>query len=370
MQNMNNVNLKTINILNLVINGYRINEDQAIHLFLNADLLDLAIAATSVRNRFNHPKLVSYIIDYNINYTNICCINCTFCAFCRCDNEKDAYLINYNQLKEKLYTLKRNGGSSVLIQGGVNPSLNWEYYLKLIFFIKKFDVWIHGFSPIEIQMMSKINGCNLEQTIQELRNAGLDSIPGGGAEILSNRIRRYISPNKGDVNSWLEVMEVAHKFGIKTTATMMFGTVETIDERIEHLRLIRDQQDRALHRKNDGFYTAFAAWPFQQKNTIWENKISETTDVEYLRTIAIARIYLDNFSHIQSSWVTMGHQTGQLALNYGCDDMGSIMFEENVIKATGTNYQMSEENVKQLITDIGFKPWKRNVIYNKSDIEK
>jgi cyclic dehypoxanthinyl futalosine synthase len=212
-------------------------------------------------------------------------------------------------------------------------------------------------------MMAKISGQNLEKTIKDLRDVGLGSIPGGGAEILVERVRKCMSPLKGGPEKWLEVMEVAHSMGIKTTGTMMFGLIETIAERVEHLRVIRDQQDRAIARNNGGGHTAFAAWPFQSKNTVWDGKLSNVTDVEYLRTVAISRIYLDNFPHIQSSWVTMGHKTGQMALHYGCDDMGSLMFEEEVVRAAGANYFITLEKMKFLINKADFTPWQRNAIY-------
>ena len=355
--------LDSICILQSAINGRRINEEEAIHLFVNADLLDLAVAATAMRNKHNNAKNVSYIIDRNVNYTNICSINCSFCAFCRRYDDCDAYVLNLEQLKLKAEKTKSDGGTGFLIQGGVNTKLPWQYYLDLVSSLSSFGMWIHGFSPVEIQMMAKISGQNLEKTIRDLRDAGLGSIPGGGAEILVERTRKITAPFKGGPEKWLEVMEIAHSLGIKTTATMMFGLIETIAERVEHLRVVRDQQDRALARANGGWHTAFAAWPFQSKNTIWDDKSYKVTDAGYLRTIAVSRIYLDNFPHIQSSWVTMGHKTGQIALGYGCDDMGSLMFEESVVRAAGANYSMTLEKMRHLIIDAGFTPWQRNAVY-------
>lgn len=353
----------SIDILEEVINGKRIDKDKAVHIALHADLLDLAVAANYLRNRHNSIGRISYTIDRNLNYTNVCNINCTFCAFCRTSSDSCSYVINYEQLREKAIETKASGGTGFLIQGGVNPDLPWEYYLKLVSTISDTGLWVHGFSPIEIQEMAKISGQNLEKTINDLHDAGLGSIPGGGAEILVDRVRKQIAPMKGGTEQWLEVMEAAHAIGIKTTGTMMFGIIETMSERIEHFDVLRNQQDKALMRINGGSYTAFTAWPFQKSNTIWSDKIPYTTDVEYLRTIALARIYLDNFPHIQSSWVTMGHKTGQMALYYGCDDMGSVMFEENVINATGTSYRMSYQEIQELIVDAGFSPWQRDAIY-------
>ncbi len=222
-------------------------------------------------------------------------------------------------------------------------------------FLKGLGIWVHGFSPVEIQMMARLSGLGLEGTIRALREAGLGSIPGGGAEVLVERVRKRIAPLKGGPDKWLEVMEAAHAVGMKTTGTMMFGITETLAERVEHYRVLREQQDRALARGNGGGHTAFVAWPFQSGHTVWEGKLPRPTDAEYLRTIAIARIYLDNFPHIQSSWVTMGRKTGQMALHYGCDDMGSLMLEENVVSAAGTCYSVNREEMDRMITGRGVR---------------
>ena len=248
----------------------------------------------------------------------------------------------------------------------MNPDLPWDYYLDLVRYLHHdLGIWVHGFSPVEIQMMAKLSGQTLGKTIADLREAGLGSIPGGGAEILVDRIRKKIAPLKGGREKWLEVMEAAHEEGVKTTGTMMFGITETLAERIEHFEALRDQQDRALARNNGGGYTAFAAWPFQSGHTPWEGKVPKPTDVEYLRTIAIARIFLDNFAHIQSSWVTMGRKTGQLALHYGCDDMGSLMLEENVVSAAGTCYSVNKDEMTRMIRAAGYEPWQRDNIYGE-----
>lgn len=248
-------------------------------------------------------------------------------------------MLNLEQLKLKAEKTKSDGGTGFLIQGGVNADLPWKYYLELVSSLSSLGMWVHGFSPVEIQMMSTVSGQSLEKTIKDLRDAGLGSIPGGGAEILVERVRREVSPLKGGPEKWLEVMDIAHTFGMKTTGTMMFSLIETIAERVEHLRVIRDQQDRAIARNNGGGYTAFAAWPFQSKNTVWDGKLVNVTCVDYLRTITISRIYLDNFLHMQSSWVTMGHKICQMALYY----MGSLMFEEEVVRAAGANYFITLE---------------------------
>jgi cyclic dehypoxanthinyl futalosine synthase len=351
-------------ILNRVESGGRIDEAQALELFQNGDLTDLAWAATSMRNRHNNPELVSYVVDRNVNYTDVCNVYCTFCAFYRRPGDPRGYVLSPEELRVKAEETKAVGGTGFLLQGGVNPDLPWNYYLDLLQFLKKdLGIWVHGFSPIEIHQMAKLSGQDLRGTLKALQEAGLGSLPGGGAEILVDRLRKKIAPLKGTSESWLEVMEAAHEVGLKTTATMMFGITETLQERIEHLSVLRKQQDRALIRNNGGHHTAFAAWPFQSKHTIWERKVEKPTDVDYLRTIAIARIYLDNFPHIQSSWVTMGPKTGQMALDYGCDDMGSLMLEENVVSAAGAKFCVDRPLMHRLIEGAGFRAWQRDNIY-------
>jgi cyclic dehypoxanthinyl futalosine synthase len=342
----------------------RITKEEAQCLFEKASLLELSKLATVVKNKNAHPKRVSYVVDRNVNYTNICNIHCSFCAFHRNQDAADSYVLNPSELKQKAIETKEIGGTGFLLQGGVNPELSWDYYLNLVSFLNdNCGIWVHAFSPVEIQHMAKINGLGLEGTLQALKSAGLGSLPGGGAEILVDRVRRKIAPRKNGASDWIDVMEAAHSVGLYTTGTMMYGITETITERIEHLLILRNQQDRALSRRNGGCYTAFTAWPFQSGNTCWSGKIHEATDAEYLRTIAIARIFLDNFPHIQSSWVTMGHKTGQIALHYGCDDMGSLMIEENVVSSAGTTYKVNREEIERMIRDAGFEPWQRDNVY-------
>jgi len=362
---MTTTSLDTVAILDAVAGARRIDEAQALHLFEHADLLDLAAAATAVRNRLNDPGRVSYVIDRNVNYTDVCNVYCTFCAFYHKPGDRRGYVLSWDQLRQKAEETKALGGTGFLIQGGVNPDLPWAYYLELVSFLRGLGIWVHGFSPVEIQMMARLSGLSLERTIEALRDAGLGSIPGGGAEILVERVRKRIAPLKGGPEKWLEVMEAAHAVGLKTTGTMMFGITETLSERVEHFRVLREQQDRALARGNGGGHTAFVAWPFQSGNTVWAGKLPKPTDAEYLRTIAVARIYLDNFPHIQSSWVTMGRKTGQMALHYGCDDMGSLMLEENVVSAAGTCYSVNKEEMTRMITAAGYQPWQRDNIYGE-----
>ena len=360
---MTTTSLDTVAILDAVAGARRIDEAQALHLFEHADLLDLAAAATAVRNRLNDPGRVSYVIDRNVNYTDVCNVYCTFCAFYHKPGDRRGYVLSWDQLRQKAEETKALGGTGFLIQGGVNPDLPWSYYLELVSFLRGLGIWVHGFSPVEIQMMARLSGLSLERTIEALRDAGLGSIPGGGAEILVERVRKRIAPLKGGPEKWLEVMEAAHGVGMKTTGTMMFGITETLAERVEHFRVLREQQDRALARANGGGHTAFAAWPFQSGHTVWEGKVPRPTDAEYLRTIAVARIYMDNIPHMQSSWVTMGRKTGQMALHYGCDDMGSLMLEENVVSAAGTCYAVNRDEMHRLIGGAGFVPWQRDNIY-------
>ena len=352
-------------ILEGALAGRRVTAAEAVVLLEQAELTDLAVAATALRDRHNDPTRASYVIDRNVNYTDVCNVYCTFCAFYHKPGDSRGYVLTKEQLAQKAAETRAIGGTGFLLQGGVNPDLPWAYYLDLVRFLHhEQGMWVHGFSPVEIQMMAKLSGQGLRKTVADLRDAGLGSIPGGGAEILVDRIRKKIAPLKGNRDKWLEVMEAAHEEGVKTTGTMMFGITETLAERIEHLGALREQQDRALARNNGGGYTAFAAWPFQSGHTPWEGKVPKPTDVEYLRTIAVARIFLDNFAHIQSSWVTMGRKTGQLALHYGCDDMGSLMLEENVVSAAGTCYTVNREEMERMIRAAGYEPWQRDNIYN------
>ena len=351
-------------ILDQVAQGARITEAQALHLLEHADLLELAASATRVRNRHNDPQRVSFVVDRNVNYTDVCNVYCTFCAFYHKPGDSRGYVLTREQLKQKAEETLAIGGTGFLLQGGVNPDLPWSYYLDLVSYLKELGIWVHGFSPVEIRMMARLSGQSLEKTILDLRDAGLGSIPGGGAEILVARVRKRIAPLKGGPDQWLEVMEAAHAVGVKTTGTMMFGIGETLAERVEHFRVLREQQDRALARGNGGGHTAFAAWPFQSGHTLWEGRIPKPTDAEYLRTIAVARIYMDNIPHVQSSWVTMGRKTGQMALHYGCDDMGSLMLEENVVSAAGTCYSVNREEMERMIGGAGFAPWQRDNIYH------
>lgn len=352
-----------IRILDRVQHGFSICAEEALELYQRAGLPELALAATWVRNRHNRPRRVSYVIDRNVNYTNVCTIGCQFCAFFKAPRSKSAYRLSLEALQAKAQETLAVGGTGFLLQGGVNPDIPWEAYLEMVRTLTRMGIWVHGFSPVEIQQMSRLSGLSLRETLKNLKDAGLRSLPGGGAEILVDEVRQRISPQKGTVQAWLDVMEAAHEEGMKTTATMMFGVGESLEDRIEHWTVLKEQQERALKRENGGGYTAFIAWPFQSKNTPLEGRFQKPTDVDYLRTMAVARIYLDNVPHMQSSWVTMGRDVGQMALFYGCDDMGSLMLEENVVSAAGTTHAMDHEALLDLIRTAGFEPWQRDAVY-------
>src|SRR5438067_7444087 len=303
-------------------------------------------------------EIVTYIVDRNINYTNVCNVYCKFCAFYRTEKDDDHYVISLEQLDQKLDELSAVGGVQILMQGGHHPKLGFEWYLDLLRHIREKypHINIHGFSPPEFQHFAETFGMPLREVISKFREAGLGSIPGGGGEILVDRVRKKISPLKIDSDGWLEVMQVAHELGLKSSATMMFGHVETIEDRIEHLRRVREQQDKS------GGFTAFICWTFQPQHTVL--KIEWPTSVaEYLRTQALARIFLDNVENLQSSWVTQGPEIGQIALRYGANDFGSVMMEENVVSSAGTTFRLDEGQIESLIRAAGYEPRRRNNWY-------
>jgi len=302
-------------------------------------------------------KIITYIVDRNVNYTNICNVYCKFCAFYRTEREADAYVMTHEEMDHKIEETLALGGTQILMQGGHHPSLPIEWYLDLLAHIKgKFpQINIHGFSPSEFIHFRDFFQLPLEEIITRFKAAGLGSIPGGGGEILVDRVRQRIAPLKAMSDDWLEVMDVAHKLGLNSSATMMFGHVETMEERIEHLERVRAQQDKS------GGFTAFIAWTFQAENT--RLKAPTVGAHEYLRMQALSRIYLDNIPNIQSSWVTQGLDVGQVALQYGANDLGSIMIEENVVSQAGTTFRMTVEDMKRLIAELGFEPRQRDNWY-------
>lgn len=306
-------------------------------------------------------EIVTYSVDRNINYTNVCNVYCKFCAFMRKEKDDDAYVITHEEMDRKIEKTLALGGTQILMQGGHHPKLSKHWYLDLLSHIHaKFPtINIHGFSPSEFVHFQKVFDEPLEEIIRDFRAAGLGSIPGGGGEILVDRVRMKISPLKAMSDDWLEVMAIAHRQGLATTATMMFGHVETVEERIEHLERVRSQQDKT------GGFTAFISWTFQEENT--RLKAPTVGSHEYLRIQALSRIYLDNIENIQSSWVTQGREIGQIALRYGANDLGSIMIEENVVSQAGTTYCMGVADMQRLIHDLGYEPHQRDNWYQLAD---
>ncbi|UCH82386.1 MAG: dehypoxanthine futalosine cyclase [Nitrospiraceae bacterium] len=350
----------------------RISNREGLSLLKNADLLGLGMMADELRKRLHSDNHVSFIIDRNINYTNVCINECKFCAFYREKDAPDAYVLSKRKLFNKIRKTIRCGGTQILIQGGLHPDLGVDYYIDLLTSIKSaFDIHVHGFSPPEIYYMADKAGYTLKKTIQLLQKAGLDSIPGGGAEILSDRIREIVSPKKIVSGQWLKVMEEAHKLGMKTTATMMFGSVEGPQDIIDHLDAVRKLQDRT------GGFTAFIPWSFQPGNTELQRSVNikhrkgvlpyapaTASGIEYLRVLALSRVYLDNIPNIQASWVTQGLKMAQVALRFGANDFGSTMLEENVVAAAGVKYRVTVDDIISAIKSSGFQPVQRDMYYN------
>jgi cyclic dehypoxanthinyl futalosine synthase len=337
-----------------MISVKRINREEACRLW-DLDLLDLGSWADSVRRRLNPESRVTFVIDRNINYTNICISGCRFCAFYRPPGSADGYVLEWETLAAKLTELKAYGGSGVLLQGGLNPELPLDYYLELVRAIRGFGLAVHGFSPPEICFLAEKNGLGLEELIRRLMDAGLSSIPGGGAEILVDRVRQRISPHKCSASQWLAVMAAAHRQGLPTSATMMFGHLETRAERIEHLFKIRDLQDET------GGFTAFIPWTYQPGGTNLKGEALGA--VEYLKMLAISRLVLDNVPHLQVSWVTQGPKVAQVALKFGADDFGSTMLEENVVAAAGVGFRLTRPEIETLIRQCGYEPQLRDHRY-------
>jgi cyclic dehypoxanthinyl futalosine synthase len=350
----------------------RLNKKEALTLLKSADLLGLGQMADNMRKKL-HPKgIVSFIIDRNINYTNVCINKCRFCAFYRDKNDPEAYVLSRKKLFNKIKETIALGGTQILIQGGLHPELDIDYYVDLLKTIKeRFNIHVHGFSPPEVCYMADKAGLPIRKTLQVLNKAGLDSIPGGGAEILSDRVREIISPKKIGKDRWLKVMEEAHLIGMKTTATMMFGSVEEPDDIIEHLDAVRRLQEKT------GGFTAFIPWSFQPGNTELSQKsearsqkskknpkLQSATAADYLRVLALSRVYLDNVPNVQASWVTQGLKMAQVALRFGANDFGSTMIEENVVAAAGVKYRVSVTDIINSIKNAGFHPAQRDMYYN------
>lgn len=327
--------------------------------YTNAPLLELGMEADRVRQAKHPHGVVTYIVDRNINYTNVCVADCGFCAFYRRPKHGEGYTLAFEQIGEKIEETKALGGVQILLQGGHNPYIPFEWYLDLMRYIKQHHpIHIHGFSPSEVDFFATRFRMDARDVIRELRSAGLDSIPGGGGEILVQRVRDIVAPKKAGADRWLEIMELAHNERMKTSVTMMYGIGETLAERIEHLQRVQQLQART------GGFTAFITWPLQPENTPSMSHMPKTDAVTYLRTVAISRIVLDNVPNLQSSWVTMGMKVGQMALNYGCNDFGSLMIEENVVSAANTTHRTTVGELDRLIRDAGFTPARRRQDYS------
>ncbi len=327
--------------------------------YTHAPLLELGLEANRVRAQKHPHGVVTYIVDRNINYTNVCVADCGFCAFYRRPKHGEGYTLSFEQIGAKIEETKALGGVQILLQGGHNPYIPFEWYLDLMRYIKQYHpIHIHGFSPSEVDFFAGRFRMDAVEVIRELKAAGLDSIPGGGGEILVQRVRDIAAPKKAGADRWLEIMELAHNEGMKTSVTMMYGIGETLAERIEHLQRVRDLQART------GGFTAFITWPLQPENTPSMSHMAKTDAVTYLRTVAISRIVLDNVPNLQSSWVTMGMKVGQMALSYGCNDFGSLMIEENVVSAANTTHRTTTDELDRLIRDAGYTPARRRQDYS------
>ena len=370
-----------------VYDGERLSREDGLRLFAHPNLAELGILADVVRQRQNPGRVATYIAGRNINYTNACWVQCKFCAFYRLPNKDGAYTLSKEQIFQKTQEMIDLGGIEILLQGGLNPALKIEYYEDLFSSItQKFPtVWLHALSVAEILYIAKISRISLDECLTRLRNAGLKTIPGAGAEMLVDRVRKIIAPYKDTTDEWLSTMQLWHKLGGFSTVTMMYGTVETTEERLEHILRARTAQDESLSSTRGGF-TAFIAWNFQPDGTPLGNQLADgslqsavehqnsqsniqnsswrkATGFDYLRTIAVARLMLDNIPHHQASWVTQGPKIAQIGLNYGLDDFGSTMMEENVVSAAGTDFVMPISEIERLIREAGYEPKKRNTLY-------
>ncbi|MCX7015961.1 MAG: dehypoxanthine futalosine cyclase [Candidatus Sumerlaeota bacterium] len=348
-------------ILERAAGGGRISEEECLALFRCRDLLAIGRAAHQARLSRTDPGAVTYTCDRNTNYTNACITGCAFCAFSRKPGDPDAYVLGESEFRAKIRELYERGGSQLLLQGGLHPGLPLEWHEGLLRWLRAEwpHLHLHCYSPPEIAYMAREARIPVFETIRRLREAGLQSIPGGGAEILSDRVRRKVSPRKISADEWIDVMRQASRAGLRASATMMFGHVETLEERVEHLRRVRDLQDET------GVFTAFIAWTFQPKNAAVKEEFCGA--YEYLRAAAIARLYLDNIPNHQASWVTQGPKIGQMSLFFGLNDLGSTMIEENVVREAGTAYRMDADELEAMAREAGFRPVKRNYYYEPYD---
>jgi cyclic dehypoxanthinyl futalosine synthase len=348
-------------ILDDAVAGRRISAGDAHTLLLEGDLLDLGMAAHEVRNRFNDSTVATYNIDRNINYTNVCVYKCRFCAFYREPGDPEGYLLPFEEIGRKVEETLALNGTGILMQGGVHPDLPITYYEDLLRYLRSNypACHVHAFSPPEIKFIARKERMSFYDVIARLKAAGLMSIPGGGAEILSDQIRKdVLAYPKASAEEWIDIMRQAHRNGLRTSATMMYGLGETLTARVEHFQRVRDLQDET------GGFTAFISWTFQHEHTDMPD-VPETFAEEYLRTLAVSRLFLDNIVHFQTSWVTQGKKIGQASLAFGADDMGSIMIEENVVASAGTHYRMSQDEMEHLIRSAGYTPKQRTNLYER-----
>ncbi|MEN6497187.1 MAG: cyclic dehypoxanthinyl futalosine synthase [Thermoguttaceae bacterium] len=345
-------------LLEKAVAGQRLTPDEGLELLQSHDLAAIAHAADAVTRRLHPEPYRTYNVDRNINYTNICTSSCRFCAFSRRLGDPEAYVISREELHRKIEETLQLGGDQILLQGGMHPELPFPWYEDLLQGIRqKFpQINIHGFSPPEIHHLSQLTGLPAATVLGRLKAAGLGSLPGGGAEILVDRVRQTVSPCKVDARGWLDICRQWHQLGGRGSATMMFGHLETLAERIEHLTRLRELQDET------GGFTAFICWTFQPGNTALA-ELRKVGPFEYLKTLAVSRLYLDNFPNVQASWVTQGLKIGQMALRFGANDMGSLMIEENVVAAAGTSFRTTEEEIRRVIGEAGHSPRRRSVRY-------
>ena len=357
-------------ILDKALTGGRLTPEDCTALLNARDFTRIGLAAHEVRLRKNPADVVTYIIDRNINYTNVCNVVCTFCAFYRRPGKPETYVHSIDEICKRIDETIALGGTGVLMQGGLHPDFNIGWYEDLLRTLHaKYPTFqLHCFSPPEIHNISLISGLDYVTIMQRLKDAGLNSMPGGGGEILDDEVRKRVS-TKCTTDQWLDVMRAAHQVGLKTTATMMFGIGDRVEHRVRHLERIRQVQDEALERKaktgEGGEFTAFIPWTFQRENTALGRKITEEpTGIDYLKMLSVSRLYLDNVQHIQSSWLTQGIRLGQAALGFGADDMGSIMIEENVVSAAGAHNEANERDLRYQIAEAGYRPQQRDILYN------
>jgi cyclic dehypoxanthinyl futalosine synthase len=357
-------------ILDRVLDGERLTTEDCTALLASNDFVRIGLAADEIRQRKNPGDVVTYIIDRNINYTNVCNVVCTFCAFYRRPGKPDTYVHSVDEICKRIDETIALGGTGVLMQGGLHPDFNIEWYEELLSTLHakypKFQ--LHCFSPPEIHNISLISKLDYEIILRRLKAAGLNSMPGGGGEILDDEVRKRVS-TKCNTQEWLDVMRAVHKVGLISTATMMFGIGDSVVHRVRHLERVRQVQDEALANKADdpnyGMFTAFIPWTFQRENTALGRKITEEpTGIDYLKMLSVSRLFLDNIQHIQSSWLTQGIRLGQSALRFGADDMGSIMIEENVVSAAGAHNEANERDLRYQISEAGFFPQQRDILYN------